>query len=300
MKEPTKKLYSRLLYSGIILLLILLMQPLEVFLFVKDIAVLFPVGWVGMEERDLLIFIQAVMLIFILPVYAFTFIFSWWYRAENEESTYDPHLVDHKVAEFIWWGVPLVMTVIVATIAGLKTFELDPYRPLVSDKKPLTIDVVALQWKWLFIYPEEKVASVNLMHIPVDRPVHFNITADAPMNAFWIPKLGGMIYAMPGMKSQLHLIANEEGTFRGSSANISGKGFAGMTFETKATDDKGYEAWIASVKRLGHGLDIPSYKKLAEPSENHPVELYYLKDEKLFHQILMKYMEPPKEGNNVW
>jgi cytochrome o ubiquinol oxidase subunit II len=296
MEKKTKSIFNKLLFSGIILLIILLMQPVEMYLFIKDIDVLFPKGLIALKQRNLLLFIQVFMLIFIIPIYIFTFIFSWWYRAENKKSKYDPHLVDHKVAEFIWWGLPLIFTVIVATITWQKTYELDPYRPLVSDKKPIDIEVVALQWKWLFIYPEEKVASVNSLHIPKDTPIHFYITSDAPMNSFWIPSLAGQIYAMPGMRTELHLIANEEGSFRGSSANISGKGFAGMTFMTEATSEESYKEWIDSAKESDNTLNMTEYKKLAAPSENDPIKLYQLEDIDLFNEIIMKYMKPPTKA----
>ena len=296
MEKATKAIFNKLLFSGIILFIILLMQPLEVYFFLKDIAILFPKGLIAIQERNLLLLIQALMLIFIIPIYLFTFIFSWWYRAENKRSKYDPHLVDHKVAEIIWWGLPLVMTLIVAIITWIKTHELDPYKPLQSDKKPLTIEVVALQWRWLFIYPEEQIASLNAVHFPKDRPIHFRITADAPMNSFWIPDLSGQIYAMPGMETQLNLIANEEGEFRGSSANISGEGFASMTFVTHATSEEEHEKWVQSVKESSKELNWETYQQIAKPTINREVELFQLKDPKLFHEIIMKFMKPPKKA----
>ncbi|MEC7838791.1 MAG: ubiquinol oxidase subunit II [Chlamydiota bacterium] len=295
MKDPKKPIYNKLVFSAIILALILLMQPLEILFFIKDIDVLFPSGIIALKERNLLIFIQLLMLLIIIPVYIFTFAFSWWYRADNKEAKYDPHLVDHKIAEIAWWGVPLILTAIVAFITYVKTHELDPYKPISAGKKPIHIEVVALQWKWLFIYPEEQIATVNQLKFPSNTPIQFDITADAPMNSFWIPKLGGQIYAMPGMKTTLHLIANEEGTFRGSSANISGKGFAGMTFETEATSEESYEEWVQSIKDSSKTLNLEEYKTLAAPSENNPVELFQLQEENLFHEIIMKYMKPPSK-----
>jgi cytochrome o ubiquinol oxidase subunit 2 len=294
MSEKTKAIFNKLLYSGIIIILIILMQPLELYLFVKDIDVIFPAGLIALKERNLLLFIQVIMLFLIIPVYIFTFIFSWWYRSDNRKAQYDPHLVDHKVLEFIWWGLPLVLTIIVAYITWIKTYELDPFRPIESDKKAIRIDVVALQWKWLFLYPEEKIGTIHTFYIPENTPIEFHITADAPMNSFWLPKLGGQIYAMPGMRTKLNLIANEKGTFRGSSANLSGKGFSGMTFSTVATDEKGYREWVDKVKKEGKSLDWESYKEIALPSENNPVEYYQVKDDALFHKILMKFMSPMK------
>lgn len=295
MKPPTKAIYNKLLYSGIILLAILLMQPIQIFVFFKDIDILFPKGIIALKELNLLLLIQVLMLIIVIPVYILTFIFSWWYRADNEKATYDPHLVDHKIAEIIWWGLPFVMTILVAVITWIKTHELDPYKPIKSDKKPIQIEVVALQWKWLFIYPEEKIAMVNYIQFPKDVPVHFRITADAPMNSFWIPRLGGQIYAMPGMETQLYLMANEEGKFQGSSANISGEGFSGMTFITEASTEKTYQEWIQSVRQSPNNLDFTAYKKLAAPTQNHPVEYYRLAEDNLFHEIMMLYMKPPNE-----
>lgn len=283
-----------LVFTGIILLITLLMQPLEVFHFQDYIAVLFPKGWIALEQRNLLLIIQALMLLVIIPVYVLTFIFSWHYRADNKKATYDPDLVDHKMAEIVWWGLPLVMTAIVAVITWVKTYELDPYKSIPSDKKEMKIQVIALQWKWLFIYPEENIATINFIQIPTDTPVRFEITADAPMNSFWIPDLGGQIYAMPAMVTQLNLIANEPGDFRGSSANISGEGFSGMTFITRASSDEEYKAWVTEAKASTLKLDGAEYEKIAKPSSNSPVEIYQLTDPQLFHQIVMKFMEPQK------
>jgi cytochrome o ubiquinol oxidase subunit 2 len=294
MAKPPKPVFYMLFFTGIILLLILLLQPLQLWFFGKDIAVLFPKGWVAFEQRNLLLIIQGMMLLVIIPVYILTFIFSWRYRADNKNATYDPDLVDHKIAEIIWWGVPFVMVAIISVLTWVKTHELDPFKPITSDKKPVKIEAIALQWKWLFLYPEENIATVNYLQIPEKTPIAFDITADAPMNSLWIPDLGGQIYAMPAMKTQLNLIANETGEFRGSSANISGEGFAGMHFMTKSVSDQDYEAWVKTVKESGKPLDFKSYEELAAPSKNEPVGLYQLKDTQLFNKIMMKYMEPAK------
>lgn len=278
-----------LLLSGIILLITLIMQPLSVIQFRSYIAVLFPKGIIALEERNLLFIIQAIMLLVILPVYLFTFIFSWKYRADNPKAIYDPDLVDNRLAEYVWWGVPLILTLIIGWITWVKTHELDPYKPITSDKKAMTIQVVALQWKWLFIYPEEKIASLNFVQFPKDIPIRFEITADAPMNSFWIPHLGGQIYAMPKMRTELNLIANETGDFRGSSANLSGEGFAGMHFISRSSTEEEYHQWVEGAKKAAQGLDFKEYTKLAAPSKNNPVEIYQLKDDHLFDQIIMKY-----------
>lgn len=284
-----------LVITGIILFLFLIMQPLSILHFRDKIAVLFPKGIIALEIRNLLFLIQALMLIIVLPVYILTFIFSWKYRAQNPKGKYDPDLVDNTFAEIIWWGIPLVLTLIVSVITWVKTYELDPYKPLASDKKPLHIQVVALDWKWLFIYPEEQIASVNFFQIPKDVPIHFEITADAPMNSFWIPHLGSQIYAMPNMKTELNLIANETGDFRGSSANISGEGFAGMYFIAKASSEEDYQKWLEAVKKSSNTLGREEYNKLAKPSQYNPAEIFVLKEKDLFDQILMKYMHPQEK-----
>lgn len=292
MKMARKQVFSMLFFTGLLLLIILIMQPLEIFHFRDYIAVLFPKGTIAVEQRNLLLIIQALMLLIIIPVYILTFIFSWKYSAHNPKGEYDPDLVDNTIAEYIWWGVPLVMTLIVSILTWIKTEQLDPYKPIESDNKPLTIQVVALQWKWLFIYPEEGIATVNFVQIPKDTPIHFKITADAPMNSFWIPELGGQIYAMPRMQTELFLIAKETGDFRGSSANLSGEGFAGMNFVTRSSSEEEYQKWIEQAKQSSNDLDFSSYGVLAAPSKNNPVEIFRLKDGTLFHQIIAQYMHP--------
>ena len=279
MKKSNRPLYFMLLFTGLILLFVLAMQPLGVYQFREYIDILFPDGRIAREERNLLFIIQGIMLLVVIPVYILTFIFSWRYRARKNNDNYDPDLVDNVVAEYIWWGLPLVLTAVVSVLTWTKTHELDPYKPIESPNKPVTIQVVALQWKWLFIYPEEKIATVNFFQIPEKTPIHFEITADAPMNSFWIPLLGGQIYAMPAMKTELHLIADRSGDFRGSSANLSGEGFAGMHFIARASSEEDYHKWIEATKASEKVLHLSEYNELAAPSSNNPVELYQLGDD---------------------
>ncbi len=282
-----RSVFFLLLFSGLILLTVLIMQPLEVITFLDYIAILAPKGYIGLEERNLLLILQAIMLLIVIPVYLFTFIFSWKYNAGNKNAKYDPDLVDNRTAEYFWWGIPTVLTIAIAILTYVKTAELDPYKPIASDKKPMTIQVVALQWKWLFIYPEEQIATVNFFQFPIGTSIRFEITADAPMNSFWIPHLGGQIYAMPGMKTLLHLIADEPGNYRGSSANLSGEGFAGMSFIAKASTDEEFQKWVAEAKASPKTFE---YKELAKPSMNNPIEIYQ-SEIGLFDQIIMKYMK---------
>lgn len=294
MLRKARPLFLLLLFTAVILFLFLVMQVLQVFKFQNYIAVLFPKGIIALEERNLLLIIQALMLVIVIPVYIFTFIFSWKYRADNKKAIYDPHLTDNWILECFWWGIPLVMTLIVGAITWVKTFELDPYKPIASDVKPLRIQAVALQWKWLFIYPEEQIAALNFLQIPKDTPIHFEITADAPMNSLWIPHLSGQIYAMPAMQTELNLIANQTGDFRGSSANISGEGFAGMHFITRASNEEDYQKWLKLAKESPLTLSSENYPELAAPSKNDPVKLYQLKTSHLFNDIIKKYTEPTR------
>ncbi len=289
--KKKKYVFYVLLSLGIVLLFILLMQVVEV-VFGGPIAMLFPKGMIALRERNLLFIVQALMLIVVIPVFILTFVFAWKYRAGNPKANYSPNWDHSKVAECIWWGIPCLIIIAIAVLTWMRTQQLDPFKPIDPNQKHVRIQVVALQWKWLFIYPEEKIASVNLMQFPAQTPIYFEITADAPMNSFWIPQLSGQVYAMPKMKTQLHLIANKAGSFRGSSANISGKGFAGMHFLATATSQEDFDQWVQAAQHSLHHLTLDEYNQLAKPSENNPATTYLLKEEDLFNEIIMKYMMP--------
>ncbi len=255
------------------------------------IQVLDPKGAVGHEERRLMFFALALSVIVVIPVFAMLVWFAWRYRDTHpKKAKYTPDWDRNPFIEGVWWLVPTILIVILSVVTWRSSHALDPYKPL-SGTEPLNIQVIALDWKWLFIYPEQNIASVNYLQLPVDRPVNFSITADAPMNSFWIPQLGGQIYAMPGMATQLHLEATEIGKFRGSSANISGDGFAGMTFTAEATSEKAFEQWVKQAKGFST-LTFSAYDKLAEPSQNDPSAYYGSVEPKLFDVVIMKYMAP--------
>lgn len=283
---------AMLLFAGVIVLAVLIMQPISLIHFGSLIDVIFPTGLIAQEERNLLLIIQGLMLLVIIPVYVLTFIFSWKYSALNPKGEYDPHLVDSKFAEYIWWGFPLVMTLIVCALTWIKTEELDPYKPIPPEKEAVTIQAVALRWKWLFIYPDENIASLNFLQIPQNIPVRFEITADAPMNSLWIPDLSGQIYAMPGMMTMLNVIGNKVGDARGSSSNISGAGFSGMHFIARTSTEEDYKKWIAEAKNSPQSLGIQEYAELVKPTSNAAPELYRLTDPALFNQIIDKYLHP--------
>lgn len=265
---------------------------LSLFFFLKggDMGVMYPKGLIAHKERFLIIVSSLLMLIVVIPVFFLTFLTAWKYREGNHKVKYSPDWDKSHLIEAIWWAIPLVIVIVLSVLAWKDSHALDPYKPLVGDKKPITIQVVALEWKWLFIYPEQNIAAVNLVRFPEHTPLNFEITSDAPMNSFWIPQLGGQIYAMAGMKSRLHLMATEKGKFDGVSANISGTGFAGMRFVAVSSSQEEFDAWVDSVKS-SQVLDAGAYEKLMMPSENNPAATYVLGDKSLFNQILMKYMK---------
>ena len=257
-----------------------------------DIAVLNPAGMIGVKEKDLIHTSTLLMLIVVIPVFILAGFFAYRYREGNTKATHAPDWEHNYIAEYCWWGVPLIIIGILAVITWKSSHELNPFKPIVTTEKSLKIQVVALQWKWLFIYPEQNIATINFVQFPEKTPIDFEITADAPMNSFWIPKLGGQIYAMPAMRTKLHLIADETGDFRGMSSNISGEGFSGMTFTAKATSKEDFDAWIQSARAGQKNLDLQTYNQLIEPSAYDPVATYTVVQEGLFDHIIMKYMKP--------
>ena len=260
-----------------------------------SIAVLEPKGMIGEEERDLIITSSLLMMIVVVPVFILTWAFAWIYREGNTKAKHRPDWEHNYIAEYCWWGVPIVIIVVLAILTWRSSHALNPFSPIKSEKNPLTIQVVGLQWKWLFIYPEQGIATLNYVQFPEKVPISFEITSDAPMNSFWIPQLGGQIYAMPAMRSKLHLIANETGNFRGCSANISGTGFAGMRFIARASTQEDFDQWVVSVKQSEKQLNLDIYDQLVQPSEYVSPTSYVLIQEDLFDRVLMKYMHPSEK-----
>jgi cytochrome o ubiquinol oxidase subunit 2 len=257
------------------------------------LAIFSPAGVVASKERSLMIFTLLLSLVVVVPVFIMTFAIAWKYRASNAKTktAYRPDWDHSRLAELAWWGLPCVIIVVLAVVTWIGTHNLDPYKPLASSNPPITIQVVALQWKWLFIYPQQHIATVNYVEFPAGTPVDFQITSDAPMNSFWIPKLGGQVYAMSGMTTHLNLMADQAGSYSGSSANLSGKGFAGMTFTATSTGSQAdFAAWVANVQHSSNNLDQTAYNTLAQPSENQPASYYASTDPQLYDTILMKYM----------
>lgn len=255
--------------------------------------VLEPVGLIALQERGLLIHATLLMLIVIIPVFLLTFLIAWRYRAGNKKATYTPDWEHSKLEELIWWAIPLEIILVLGALTWGSTHELDPYKSISkASGETLQVQVVALDWKWLFMYPELGIASVNELVIPTGREVKFSVTADAPMNSFWIPKLGGQIYAMTGMATTLHLLATETGEFEGRSANYSGEGFTKMKFTTRAITPEEFANWVTDTKSSGGVLHTEAYRALAKPSLA-STTTYAFVDAGLFEGIVGQFMHLP-------
>lgn len=261
-------------------------------------ALLSPKGIIAAQEKSLMLTALMLMLSVVAVVFALYFFVVWKYRANNSQSRYSPES-DSQRAFWLIWLIPGSVIFIIAGLIWETTHELDPYRPLNLPVKPLTVQVVALRWKWLFIYPEQRIASVNFLQFPEKTPLNLELTADAPMNSFWIPQLGGQMYAMTGMSTSLHLMAQEAGDYQGSAAEISGQGFAGMRFLARSSAPEDFNGWVSRVKATGASLDWAEYKRLSQPSENEAPRTYALTDVDLYNSIMAQFMAPVPESGAV-
>jgi cytochrome o ubiquinol oxidase subunit 2 len=254
-----------------------------------------PSGYIANQQSNLIVTAIALLSIIIVPVIICIIVFAWRYRITNVNAVYDPEWDHSTKLEFLIWGAPLVIIIILGVITWITTHNLDPYRPLdridanrsiPQDVRPLIVEVVALDWKWLFIYPEQGVASINELVVPVDRPVKFKITASTVMNSFYIPAMAGQIYAMPGMETQLNSIINKAGKYDGFSANYSGAGFSDMRFKMHGVTPEGFSQWVKETQATKQKLDIESYEQIVQPSIKVPVSKYGAIDENLYGKIL--------------
>jgi cytochrome o ubiquinol oxidase subunit 2 len=260
-----------------------------------NMVLLHPAGAVAAQQGHLIVVSTILMLLVIVPVMALTVLFAWRYRKSNSEATYAPDWDHSTQLELVIWAAPLLIIIALGAVTWINTHTLDPYRPLraldaahpvAADTKPLTVEVVALDWKWLFIYPEQGIAVVNELAAPVDVPITFKITASSVMNSFFIPALAGQIYAMPGMQTELHAVMNRAGDYDGFSANYSGAGFSDMRFKFHGLSAGDFEHWVQAVKAGGQTLDREDYLRLERPSEHDPVRRYATVADGLYDSIL--------------
>jgi cytochrome o ubiquinol oxidase subunit II len=262
-------------------------------------AVMDPLGVVGIANKTILLDSLAIMLAIVVPTIAATFGFAWWFRASNTRARYLPEFEYSGRLELIVWAIPLLVIVLLGGVAWIGAHELDPAEPLVSDKQPMDVQVVSLDWKWLFIYPGQQVATVNELVLPAGVPIHFSLTSASVMNAFFIPQLGSMIYTMNGMTTRLNLQADNPGTFRGLSSHYSGDGFSDMHFEVRALPADQFTAWVEATRKGGSALDPASYTELARQSTHISPYTFGSVDPQLFAQIETQKMPPgpgPQEG----
>lgn len=233
-----------------------------------DWALFDPKGPVAAQQSELIIWSALIMLVVVVPVIVMSIWFPIQFRASNEKSDYQPNWEHSNLIELVVWAIPLAIIIVLGTITYKTSHSMDPRAPLESDRDTMVVQVVAMDWKWLFIYPEYEIATVNEMAMPVDTPVEFLVTSDTVMNSFFIPQLGTQIYAMSGMENRVHLMASEEGIYPGMSANYSGFGFSGMKFNAIATDDAGFAAWVESVKQSPDVLTDERFKQLQEKTRD--------------------------------
>lgn len=255
-----------------------------------DMGVLQPVGYVGKNLRDLIVISFVLMLCIVIPVMIAVIVFAVKYRASNKSAAYLPNWDKSHKMEFWMWVIPISMVSVLAVLSAYYTHKFEPSRPLdnavVGNEPPLRIDAVAMDWKWLFIYPQYGIASVNEIYAPTGRQVRIQMTAENSVNAFWVPKLGSMLYAMPQMNSKLHLVSGESGVFSGRSANYSGDGFADMQFNWHSVSQGEFDNWVAGARSGANKLGRASYLELAKPSHRDPVAYYSGVDKDLYYRIV--------------
>ncbi|MGC2077694.1 MAG: ubiquinol oxidase subunit II [Xanthobacteraceae bacterium] len=259
-------------------------------------GVLDPQGPVASAQRLLLINSTAIMLVVVFPVIVATLAFAWWYRSSNTHATRSPDESYEGRVEFVVWSIPALTVILLGGVIWIGSHQLDPRAPIPSNSDPLRVDVVSLDWKWLFIYPDQGVAAVNRLVIPAATPVEFRLTSATVMNSFFVPQLGSQIYTMGGMTTHLNLLADKPGEYPGFSANFSGDGFSEMRFIVKSVSTADFNAWLEQARATGSVLDDAGYAALAKPSKAVPPTTYRSVDAKLFDRIVDKTVAGPGEA----
>jgi cytochrome o ubiquinol oxidase subunit 2 len=264
-------------------------------------TVLSPIGPVGAAERTILLDALAIMLAIVVPTIVATLAFAWWYRAGNTRARYLPNFQYSGQLELLVWSVPALVVLFLGGIAWISSHDLDPAQPLTwaapAEKRvqPLEVEVVSLDWKWLFIYPEQHIASINRLVVPTAVPLHLRVTSATVMNVFFVPRLGSEIYSMSGMATQINLQADQPGTYPGLSANFSGDGFSDMHFTLESVDSEQFNTWVAGAARVGEVLDDTAYRSLLRQTSNIQPYTYREVDAGLFNRIVSLQL-PSGEG----
>jgi cytochrome o ubiquinol oxidase subunit 2 len=282
---------------------LLLLLPLAALLSGCNAVVMSPAGDVAMQQRDLILISTFLMLLIIVPVMILVVVFARKYRASNKDARYEPDWDHSTHLELVIWAAPLAIIICLGAVTWVGTHLLDPYRELGrigpgklvdSNVEPLEVEVTALDWKWMFIYPQYNIATVNELVAPVDRPISFKLTSSSVMNSFYIPALAGQIYAMPGMQTRLHAVINQPGDYKGFSSQYSGHGFSGMNFVFRGVDDAGFDQWVEQVRQAPETLDRKRYLELEKPSEHVPPTYFASVENGLYTAIVNMCVELDK------
>ncbi len=252
----------------------------------RQAGVLDPQGPVGSAERLILLNATAIMLVVVVPVIVLTLVFAWWYRASNKRAVYWPEWSYSGQIELVVWSIPAMVVILLAGVAWTGSHALDPPHKLAAAAKPIRIEAVSLDWKWLFIYPDLEVATLNQLEVPTGAPVEFMLTSATVMNAFFVPQLGGQIYTMPGTITRLNLLAERAGDYPGLSSNFSGDGFSDMRFVVHAVPDSEFHAWLTRTRGEGAALDAAVYSQLARTARSTQIQTYRSVDPTLFERIV--------------
>jgi cytochrome o ubiquinol oxidase subunit 2 len=260
--------------------------------------VLDPQGPIGAANVKILLNALVIMLVIVVPTITAILIFAWWFRASNTRARYRPDFVYYGAIEMVVWGIPILVILFLGGVIWIGSHDLDPFNPISSPEKPLEVQVVSLDWKWLFIYPDEGVASVNELVVPAGVPVHFSLTSASVMNMFFVPQLGTMIATMNGMVTQLHLAADKPGEFYAQSAQYSGGGFSDMNFMVRAVPKDAFAQWVATARQSGSALDRTSYLALCQQTSNVRPFTYRSVDASLFDAVVNQQL-PPCPGPNI-
>jgi cytochrome o ubiquinol oxidase subunit 2 len=248
-----------------------------------------PKGPIGDAERFLILAAFVLMLIVVIPVFVLSYWFSWKYRASNTKATYMPKWSHSGKIDLVMWLVPVAIVTALGFLSWHATHTLDPYKPIHPAVKPISIEVVSLDWKWLFIYPEHDIAVVNQLVFPAKVPLSFRITSDTVLTSFFIPQLGSQMYAMAGRQTRLNLMANEPGTYAGHNQQFSGRGYADMHFKAIAVSREQFEAWVQKIRQSPDKLDLARYEEFGKPSIGYPVLYFSSVKAGLFDDIIRKY-----------
>jgi cytochrome o ubiquinol oxidase subunit 2 len=257
----------------------------------SKMVVLDPKGPIGSDERALIYWAIGLMLIVIVPVFVMAFLFATKYNASNTKANYDPKWTDSVKVEIVIWLVPILIIAGLSYLTIESTTKLDPYKPLVSKEKPVKVEVISMDWNWLFIYPDYNIASVNELVFPENTPLSFKLTSSSVMTSFFIPQLGSQMYVMAGMTTRLHLLASDTGTYDGQNNEFSGHGYNTMHFKAISMDTTAFKAWVQKVKQSPDSLDMKTYNQVSSPNVGYPVTFYSSVTPNLFNHVAGAFME---------